>query len=75
MVSLERKFDVLHQSIATFTRWLDSCSAQLSSLSSDQSDLESRRGGGSGRGTDDTKLRDLALQYKVGPIPIPRYIK
>ena len=68
MVSLERKFDVLHHSLATFTRWLDTCSAQLSSLSSVQTDLESGHGGD--EGTDEAKLRDLALQYKVGPIPI-----
>ena len=67
MVSLERKFDVLHHSIATFTRWLDTCSSQLNSLSSFQTDLES----GHGEGTDEFKLRDLALQYKVSPFHIP----
>ena len=69
MVSLERKFDVLHHSIATFTRWQDTCSEQLGTLSSVQTDLESGRGGGGD--TEEARLRDLALQYKVGPIPIP----
>ena len=76
MVSLERKFDILHHSIATFTRWLDSCTPLLDSLSTSQTSLES--------GQDekaDSKLRDLALQYKVStiyhlsPIPIPAAVK
>ena len=77
MVSLERKFDVLHHSIASFTRWLDGCTPLLERLSTTQAGLESarkgREGGGEGEGRgeerekeeEDAELRDLALQYKV----------
>ena len=51
MVSLERKFDILHHSIASFTRWLESCSRLLESLSSSRTVLEaSQRDGEGSRG-------------------------
>ena len=77
MVSLERKFDVLHHSIASFTRWLDGCTPLLERLSASQASLESvregREGGGEGERREggreneeeEAQLRDLALQYKV----------
>ena len=60
MVNLERKFDILHHSIANFTRWIDSSTSLLKTLSDSQTGLESGQ-----QGKDDSKLRDLALQYKV----------
>ena len=80
MVSLERKFDVLHHSIASFTRWLDGCVPLLEKLSATQASLESAREGREGEGEgeergggrkdeEEAKLRDLALQYKVRLTP------
>lgn len=45
MVSLERKFDILHHSITTFTRWLDSCNRLLEKLSSSQEAIEGGQNG------------------------------
>ena len=69
MVSLDRKLDVLHHSISTFTRWLDHCSVLLETLSAFQTGLESDHDKAR---SDESQLRDLALQYKVSClIPIP----
>ena len=40
MVSLERKFDVLHHSISSFTRWLDGCNSLLEDMASTRASLE-----------------------------------
>ena len=40
MVSLERKFDVLHHSISSFTRWLDGCNSLLEDMASTRASLD-----------------------------------